>query len=160
MAMGIISPGLLKAGTARGEGAASAIEAAKSDSSETNSFEKEGTSPEIAKKKKSPWPYIIAGALVVGIVVYFTLIKQKKHILIVEMGTGATGFPGAGKHIYKKGEKVDYNFICAAGYKNLIVFLDEKIVAASGTVVMDRAHNLRVRNYKAQRLLSVRGLHR
>jgi hypothetical protein len=144
MVVGLVSPSQLRAETAKTENTASTVEAAKSDNSENNSFEKEGTIPEIAKKKKSPWPYIIAGALVVGIVVYFTLIKKTKHILIVEMGTGATGFPGAGKYIYKKGEKVAYNFTCADGYKNLIIFLDEKVVAASGTVVMDKAHSLRV----------------
>jgi hypothetical protein len=143
MAMGIISPSQLKAGTIKTEGTVSTVETAKNENSGTNSFEKEGITPEIAKKKKFPWPLIVAGAFVVGIVVYFTLIKKTKHILIVEAGTGVTGTPAAGRYVYKKGEKIEYNFICTNEYKNLRVFLDEKMAAASGTIIMDKAHSIR-----------------
>ena len=144
MVIGITFPGQLKAGTDKAESEASIVEADKIENSETNSFEKEGASPEIAKKRKSPWPFIVAGALVVGIVVYFTLIKKTKHILSVEVGTGAAGFPGAGKYFLKKGEKVAYSFTCADDYKNLIVLLDGKAAFGSGIITMDRAHTLKV----------------
>lgn len=142
MLIGIISPDQLNAGTAKAEIAASTVEAAKSENTENNSFEKEATTPEIAKKKKSPWPYIIAGALVVGIVVYFTLIKKPKYDLTVEVGAGVTGTPIAGKHTYKKGKQIAYSFASADGYKNLTVLLDGENAATSGTIVMDKAHTL------------------
>jgi hypothetical protein len=144
MMFGINSPAQLKAGTAKGERAAAAMKSAKSGNPENNAFEKEGGKQEIVKKKKFPWFLVAAGAVLVGIVVYFTLIKPTKHILVVEIGPGASGIPAAGKYTYKKGEKIAYNFTCAGGYKNLTVFVDDKVATVSGTIVMDRAHRIRV----------------
>jgi hypothetical protein len=143
MAMGIISPGQLKAGTTKTESAASTVEAARGGNSETNSFEKEGASPEITKKKKFPWLWVAAGVVVAGVIVYFTLIKKPKYDLTVDVGTGVSGTPAAGKYTYKKGEKILYSFSSSDGYKNLNVLLDGNPVAASGTMVMDRAHTLK-----------------
>ena len=62
----------------------------------------------------------------------------------MEVGAGVTGTPAAGKYTYKKGAKIAYNFACADGYKNLTVLVDEKEAATSGTIIMDRAHALKV----------------
>jgi hypothetical protein len=143
MAMGIISPGQLKARTAKAENAVSTVEAVKSENIENNSFEKEGTIPEIAKKKKFPWLWVAAGVVAAGVIVYFTLIKKPKYDLLVETGTGVTGTPAAGKYTYKKGQKIAYSFAYPDGYKNLTVLLDGNPVAISGTIVMDRIHTLK-----------------
>ncbi len=144
MVFGLISPGPLKAGIAKAESAASTVEAAKNSYPESRSFEKEGNNPEIAKKKKSPWFWVAAGAVVAGIIIYFTLIKKPKYGLTVETGTGVTGNPAAGKHSYKKGKEIAYNFTCTDGYKNLTVLLDGKTSTGSGTIIMDQAHTLKV----------------
>ena len=144
MVIGIISPGQLKAGTTKAENTASTAETAKSDISENNSFEKEGTTPEIIKKKKFPWLWVAAGVVAAGVIVYFTLIKKPRYDLTVEVGTGVIGTPAAGKYTYKKGKETAYNFTCADGYKNLTILLDGEIAAASGAIVMNRAHSLKV----------------
>jgi hypothetical protein len=143
MAIGLVSPGQLKAGTVKTERTESTVEAARGDNSETNSFEKEGTTPEIAKKKKFPWIWVAAVVVVAGVIVYFTLIKKPKYELTVEAGAGVAGIPAAGKYTYKKGQKITYNFTCADGFKNLTVLLDGVNAASSGTIVMDKAHGLK-----------------
>lgn len=143
MALGIIFPDQLRARAANAENTASTAEAAKSENFENNSFEKEGTTPEITKKKKFPWLWVAAGVVVAGVIVYFTLIKKPKYELTVEVGAGVTGSPTAGKYTYKKGNKINYNFACIDGYKNLTVLLDGNPVAISGGIVMDRAHTLK-----------------
>ncbi len=143
LAMGIISPRQLKAVTAKAENAASTIEAAKEGNSETSSFEKEETIPEIVKKKKFPWLWVAAGVVVAGVIVYFTLIKKPKYDLTVELGAGVTGTPAAGKYTYKKGKQIAYNFSSIDGFKNLIVLFDGLNAASSGTIVMDKAHSLK-----------------
>ena len=143
MAFGIISPSHLKAETTKMEGTVSTVEAAKEGNSETSSFEKEGTTPEIVKKKKFPWLWVAAGVVVAGVIVYFTLIKKPKYDLTVEVGAGVTGTPAAGKYTYKKGTKIAYNFACADGYKNLTVLLNDKPAFTAGTLVMDRTYNLK-----------------
>jgi hypothetical protein len=144
MAIGVVSAAQLNTGATKSETTAPAFETAKSDNSENNSFEKEGGKQEIVKKNKFPWFLVACGAVVVGIVVYFVLIKKTNHILVVDIGPGASGTPAAGKYTYKKGEKIAYNFVCADAYKNLTVFIDNIAVAPSGTIVMDRAHGVRV----------------
>jgi hypothetical protein len=144
MAVGVVAPVQLKAGTAKAENTAATVEATKSGNPESSSFEKEGGKQEIVKKKKFPWFLVASVAVLVGIVVYFTLIKKTKHVLVVEMGPGASGTPAAGKYTYKNGEKIAYNFTCADAYKNLTVFIDNIAAAPSGTIVMDRAHGVRV----------------
>jgi hypothetical protein len=142
--IGNISPAQLKAGTAKGESAAATIETAKSTNPESSSFEKEGEKQEIAKKKKFPWFVVAAGTVLAGAIIYLAFIKQEKHILIVEVGAGASGTPAEGKYRYKKGEKIAYNFTLADGYKNLTVFIDNIVAAPSGTIIMNRAHSVRV----------------
>ncbi len=144
MVFGLISPGPLKAGIAKVESGASKVETAKNSYPESSSFEKEGNTPEIAKKKKFPWLWVAAGAVVAGVIIYFTLIKKPKYDLTVEAGAGVTGNPAAGKYTYKKGKEIAYNFTCSDGYKNLTVLLDGKAAAGSGTLVMDKAHTLKV----------------
>jgi hypothetical protein len=144
MAVGVVASAQLKAGTAKAENTAATVEATKSGNPESSSFEKESGKQEIVKKNKFPWFLVACGAVVVGIVVYFVLIKKTNHILVVDIGPGASGNPAAGKYTYKKGEKIAYDFTCADGYKNLTVFVDDKIAAAAGTIVMDRAHGVRV----------------
>jgi hypothetical protein len=143
MAVGLVSPSHLKAGTAKAENKASTVEVAKSENSETNSFEKEGPTPEIAKKKKFPWLWVAAGVVVAGVIVYFTLIKKPKYELTVEAGVGVTGTPAVGKYTYKKGKQIAYSYTCIDGYKNLTVLLDGNPVTPSGTILMDKAHSLK-----------------
>ena len=97
MAIGVISPGQLKAGTAKTENTASTVETARSENSENNSFEKEGITPEIAKKKKFPWLWVAAGVVVAGVIVYFTLIKKPKYDLDRGSGSRCHRHSGSGQ---------------------------------------------------------------
>jgi hypothetical protein len=108
-------------------------------------LEQEQTQP-LAKiaRKHFPWFVVAMGTVLVGAIIYFAFIKPTKHLLIVEMGAGASGTPAAGEYFYKKGAKVAYNFTCADGYKNLTVFVDDIAAVPSSTIVMNRAHRIRV----------------
>jgi hypothetical protein len=95
-------------------------------------------------RKHFPWLVVAVGTVLAGAIIYLAFIKPTKHLLIVEMGAGANGTPAAGKYWYKKGEKVAYNFTCADGYKNLVVFVDDIAASPSAIIVMNRAHKIRV----------------
>lgn len=98
-----------------------------------------GTKP----KKKFPWLLVAGGVVVVGLVVYFLVLKPKrKYQLIVEWGEGVNGEPGPGIYKYKKGEVVNYSCHQQDGYSQLQVYLDNQPIDPSGQVTMDRDHTL------------------
>ena len=95
-------------------------------------------------KKHFPWLWVAAGAVVVGVILYFTVIKKAEYKLNVSIGAGVSGYPIAGTFVYKKGKKVRYLYSLGYGYRALKVMFDNKEVAASGEFTMDRDHVLAV----------------
>jgi hypothetical protein len=93
-------------------------------------------------RKHFPWLWVVAGAVVAGVVLYFTVIKKPEYKLNVSMGPGVSGYPVAGAFVYKKGKKVRYLYSLGYGYRALKVMLDGKEVEASGEFTMDRDHVL------------------
>ena len=120
--------------------------AAQLENEGANSFptvkEKVAAAPKEKKKKKFPWLLAVAGALLVGVAVYFIVVANKKYTLTTTVGTGVSGEPAAGSVKYKKGSVVNYSYSVASGYTDLVVTLDGTAVAASGTVKMDKNHTL------------------
>jgi len=98
-----------------------------------------GTKP----KKNFPWLLVAGGVMVVGLVVYFLVLKpKKKYQLTAAWGEGVYGEPGPGTYKYKKGEVVNYSCHRQDGYSQLQVYLDNQPVDPSGQVTMDRDHTL------------------
>jgi hypothetical protein len=93
------------------------------------------------KKKKFPWLFAVA-TLVVGVVIYYFVVLNKKYTLTTTVGAGVSGTPETGSVKYKKKTAVNYSYAAASGYANLAVTLDGAPVAASGTVTMDKDHAL------------------
>ncbi len=104
--------------------------------------EKVAAAPKEKKKKKFPWLLAIAATLLVGAAVYFIIAANKKYTLTTTVGTGVSGEPAAGSAKHKKGSVVNYNYSATNGYTDLVVTLDGAVVAASGTVKMDKNHTL------------------
>jgi hypothetical protein len=94
------------------------------------------------KKKKFPWALVVGGVIVVGVLVYFLLLKPKKKTLTVNLGEGTTGEPASGTYEYKKGEVVNYNYRLQDGYSQLSVLLDGTAASPQGTVTMNTNHRL------------------
>lgn len=105
--------------------------------------EKEQVPAKMAKKR-FPWLWVAAGAMVVGVVLYFTVIKKPEYKLNVSIGPGISGYPNAGMFVHKKGKKVRYLYRLGNGYCDLKTTLDGNEVAASGEFTMDRNHVLAV----------------
>lgn len=95
-------------------------------------------------RKHFPWFWVAAGVAVLGLVLYFTVIKKAEYKLNVSIGPGVSGYPIAGPFAYKKGEKVRYLYSLGYSYRALKVMLDGKEVAASGEFTMDSDHVLAV----------------
>lgn len=142
-ALGSSSPAR-QAGAITDETAAASASPSTSGADLENGFvEKEETPRPPHHKKRSPWPFIVAGAVVVGVVVYFAFIRKPRYELLVATSAGVTGVPAGGRTIHKKGERIAYSFLPADGFKGLMVTLDGGAVPSAGTVVMDRDHVLR-----------------
>jgi len=110
--------------------------------SSQKTIEKEGEKKK-KRKKKFPWLLVIGGVIVVGVLVYFLVIKpKKKYRLDVTRGEGVDGSPGTGTYPYKKGTRVSYSYTSRDGYSSLVVRLDGNVVDHSDTVVMNRHHTL------------------
>ena len=107
---------------------------------DTPGFQEQEQPPAKIAKKHFPWLWVAAGAVVVGVVLYFTVIKKPEYKLTVSVGTGVIGTPTSGTVTYKKGEKVSYSFKLKDGFKNLRVYLDGSTVAATGEIEMNRRH--------------------
>ena len=101
--------------------------------------------PVTPPKKKFPWLLVAGGVVVVGVLVYFLVLKpKKKYQLTVNLTDGVEGNPGTGIYQYKKGETVAYSYQRKAGYSQLQVYLDDQPAETSGQVIMDRDHTLTV----------------
>jgi hypothetical protein len=101
-----------------------------------------GKTPAISKGKKFPWLFVGLGVVVVGVALYFLVIKKPKYTLSVTLGSNCSGTPAATTS-YTKGTVVNYNYTAAAG--NIVhVKLDGADVAASGTITMDKDKALTV----------------
>ncbi len=130
------------------EAESTSAEAAEKGGPQASFRVKETPAPQVVKKKKFPWLLVIAGAVVVGVAVYFLVLKKPKYKLDVTLGEGVQGTPGAGSTEYKKGKAVAYSYQLQSGYKNLQVKLDGAVVAASGQVKMNAHHSLAVSSEK------------
>lgn len=94
-------------------------------------------------KKKFPWPWVIGGAAVIGVVVYFLIKPKKKYTLTVTKGEGVNGDPDAGTTTHAEGSTINYSYSLQGGYSNLLVLLDGIEVPSAGTIEMNRDHTLR-----------------
>jgi hypothetical protein len=82
---------------------------------------------------------VAAGVAVVAIILLW---PKPKKTLTVTVGEGVIGSPAHGSHEYKKDTKVNYNYSLQSGYSDLTVTLDGSVVPSSGTITMDRNHQL------------------
>lgn len=114
----------------------------KEEAQSVTSVEK--TMPRIKKKKKFPWLLVIVGAIGVGLILYFVVLKSKKYELSVSTGAGVEGYPVSGVLQYKKGKSVSYSYSVGNDFKDLDVRLDGVSVPATGTVMMNTNHSLSV----------------
>jgi hypothetical protein len=110
----------------------------------TPGVQEQEMAPAKAAKKRFPWLWVAAGAVAVGVVLYFMVIKKPDYKLSVSLGPRVSGFPGAGMFVYKKGKKVRYWYNPGYGYRDLKATLDGKEIAATGEFAMDRDHVLAV----------------
>ncbi len=94
--------------------------------------------------KRIKWYVIVGAVVVVGVVALLLLKKKKKkkYTLTVTVGEGVQGNPSSGSTTYEEGTTVSYNYSLQSGYTDLVVTLDENVVASSGTITMDRNHQL------------------
>jgi hypothetical protein len=98
------------------------------------------------QKKKFPWLLAVGGVVVVGVVLYFLVLKPKKKFqLTVEVDEGVTGSPEAGTYEYKKGSTINYSYTEKTGYTGLEVELDGRAMQSSGSFKIERNHILRAR---------------
>lgn len=67
---------------------------------------------------------------------------KNRYTLSVTKGNGVDGAPDTGSASYVDGETVTYNYILLTGYNNLVVLVDGAEAAASGSITMDRDHEL------------------
>jgi len=62
------------------------------------------------------------------------------YVLAVAKYIGVNGTPDTGMYTYASGTVINYNYVLASNYINLVVKLDDAAVAASGTFVMNGNH--------------------
>jgi hypothetical protein len=99
------------------------------------------------QKKRFPWLLAVGGVVVVGVVLYFLVLKpKKKYQLTVEVDEGVTGTPEAGTYEYKKGSTVNYSYTEKTNYTGLEVELDGRAIQSSGSFKIERNHILRARS--------------
>jgi hypothetical protein len=120
------------------EGAAEISEYYSRD--DANVIEAEGYTGK--KKKKFPWLLVVGGVVVVGVALYFLVVKKPKYDLTVNVGEGIDGTPTSGTTSYKKGASVSYNYSLKTGYTGLSVKFDGATVSASGTIKMEKNSTL------------------
>ncbi|MCJ7524490.1 MAG: PEGA domain-containing protein, partial [Candidatus Aminicenantes bacterium] len=121
----------------------SSTAAAASAEEESPGFiEQEESTPVVKKGKKFPW-LIVGAVVVIGAAAVYFLVLSKKYALTVNLGQGCTGTPAATAK-FKKNAVVNYSYSTEAGYGSMQVKLDGAVVAASGSVTMDKVHTLDV----------------
>lgn len=94
------------------------------------------------KKKKFPWLLVVGGIVVVGVVLYFLVLKKPKYDLTVTVGEGVTGNPATGTTTHKKNDTVNYSYTLQPGYAELVVKIDGVDAAPTGTITMDANKSL------------------
>jgi hypothetical protein len=102
-----------------------------------------GKTHAISKGKKFPWLFVGLGVVVVGVALYFLVIKKTNYTLTVTLGAGCTGTPAA-TATYKKGTVVTYNYTPLAGFGLVKVTVDGVAAPAAGTITMDKNKALAV----------------
>jgi hypothetical protein len=85
-------------------------------------------------------------------------LSTRQFTLTVSRGVGVNGTPGSGTYLYKSGEKVNYNYSLRSGYTDLVVTLDGKSIESSGTITMDRDHELTATSARTYTLTVSRGI--
>ncbi len=130
----------MKTGSNSDSAAAAAAPDEKNSRINYNVVEKPG----VKDKKKFPLLLTVGGAVVVGALVYFLVIKKKKveYTLAVTIGAGINGSPVSGTYTYTKGKTITYNYSLQPGYTDIHVALDGAAVSTGGTITMDRNHTL------------------
>lgn len=138
----------------------------QSDGSTPNFLEQERNGETVAKKgKKFPWLIAGLGAVALGVVIYFLVIKKSRYYtLTIDSGEGIIGEPAVTvKYKKEAGLFVNYKYVLQAGYHSLQVKLDGVEVPDHGTITMNRDHTLFIRATKsivtyANGVLSVNGV--
>jgi len=102
-----------------------------------------GKTPAISKGKKFPWLFVGLGVVVIGVALYFLVIKKTNYTLNVTLGAGCTGTPAA-TATYEKGTVVSYNYTPQAGFGLVKVTVDGVAAPAAGTITMDKDKTLAV----------------
>lgn len=64
------------------------------------------------------------------------------YTLTVTKGAGVNGYPESGSYIYKRNDRVDYNYSLQSGYSNLVVKRNGEEIAHSGTINIERDYTL------------------
>ncbi len=108
------------------------------------SFQEKEGKPIVHNHKRFPWIWVAAGAIAVGVIVYFIVKKTPEYKLTVELDDSASGSPGAGVTTYKKGQTASYEYTPRPGFDTLTVLLDGVQVKSSGSFKMVRDHTLKV----------------
>lgn len=129
-------------GTGTGRNGEETINSVAGTDPGTGAVEKPGKTRTKVEKKKFPWLLVAGGVIVIGVVLYLTVLKKSNYTLSVTVGSGVNGTPAAGESQYKKGARVDYSYASAFGHSNLQVTLDGASVAPSGSVTMNANHTL------------------
>jgi sulfatase modifying factor 1 len=124
----------------------------QSDGSTPNFLEQEKNGETVAKKgKKFPWLMAGLGAVALGVVIYFLVIKKSRYCtLTIDRGEGTTGEPASTVKVKKQaGFFINYQYVLQAGYHGLQVKLDGIEAPDHGTITMNRDHTLSVTATKA-----------
>ncbi len=99
--------------------------------------EKEGVPSRRPAKKKFPW-LIVASVAAAAVIVVLLVTRNKDRSLTVEVSDGVSGSPRAGRYVYRKGTKIEYEFEVSGEYKDLSVKINGVASPALGTLVMNR----------------------
>jgi tetratricopeptide (TPR) repeat protein len=104
------------------------------------------------KKRKSTLLLVVGTAAAISIIAILLSSKKKKDegaapgankfTLKVRKGPGVDGTPETGTTTHDVGEEVPYSYSLKHGYKHLVVKIDGKKDSASGTITMDKDHEL------------------
>ncbi len=81
-------------------------------------------------------------------------VVKAKFTLTVTVGDGVSGTPATGTQSVEEGSTISYDFSLEAGYRNLVVVLDNVAVAASGTITINGNRTLSVTCEKHEAVLN------
>jgi hypothetical protein len=89
--------------------------------------------------------FLILAAALLAAVFSFDACKKADIVtctLTVLVSNGVSGIPAAGVHELDMTNPLQYSFVLNEGYSKLTVLLDDKAIAASGTLAISGAHTL------------------